>query len=494
MKKIYKQIVNFLSTNIFFGIVWVISVIQASWIAVSARYPMAFDEAYHLNIIKLHAKMVSPIFLEQPPGMATYGALVRDPSFLHHYLLSLPYRLFEYLGLSEYTGVIVLRFINIAMFAVGLILFKKLLEKTLASKAAINTAIFFFIMIPTVPLLAGQINYDNLQFPLIAWSLLLALKFVNKLKANKFDLKLLLSTLTVSLVGTYNKFTFLPIFTATVVYLLFVIVRQYRTKKILVKNVKNDWKKNSIVSRTIVVTTFSLSVALFIWFYGVNIVVHKNPIAQCGQVLGVARCQTYGPWARNHRYAQMQRKVDPNPLRYTIGWVGGMHYRLFFTINGSTGPLLYTNHTAPVVTITAAVLGFLGLLLSAKYIRLILRKDYVLVFLLFNVLIYTISVWGRNYHDYLQLGQNVAINGRYLQPILLPVMILMIAGFQRQLYYNLGLKISVLVLSSLLFLSGGGITGYIHYSTIDWFWEGRQFYQNTNIVLKRLVAPFFLWR
>lgn len=490
----YKKMVGLIGSKAFFVFVWLISVFQASWVAISARYPMAFDEEYHLEIIKLHAKMWSPIFLGQPEGPATYGALVRDPSFLHHYLLSLPWRLFENLGFSNYASVLGLRFINIAMFSTGLWLFWLLLKKTRASTAAINSTLLFFILIPTVPLLAAHINYDNLQFLLLPLTLLYSVGFLSQLSNKKFDIPAFFISLILALVGSVNKFTFLPFLTAIVVWYVLVIIKNIKNRRISLRAVQKQWQKLSTALRTTLVSLFVLFGGLFAWFYGVNIVVHQNVVAQCGEVLGEGRCMTYGPWARNHRYAELERKVDPNPIRYTIGWVGGMHYRLFFTINGSTGPKLYSNNTAPVVTITAAFLGVIGLILFIKYARRIIKGEPMLTFLLFVSLIYVVSVWGRNYHDYLQLGQNVAINGRYLHPVLPIVILAFIAAYQRQLYRAPIIKATLFIGSLLLFMSGGGITGFIHYSSVDWYPEGNQFVNEANQSLKKIVAPLFIWR
>lgn len=456
---------------------------------------MAFDEAYHLSIIKLFSKQWSPLFLHQPPGMATYGALTRDPSYLHHYLLSFPYRLLVSLGANEFTTVVTLRFLNIIMFAVGLLLFRKLLLATRASTAAIHAALFFFVMIPTVPLLAGQINYDNLQFPLMAGTILLAVKFTEKLRAKKFDLPLLLLTIIVSILGTLNKFTFLPVITAIAIYLAVVIGRFYlKDRKQTLRLAKTSWRATSLLKRRVLLASLAVTVGLFMWSYGVNLVVYKNPVAQCHQVLGPARCQTYGPWARNYKFAQENKGVNPNPILFTLNWLGGMQYRLFFTINGATGPELYTNDTAPVVTAVAGLLTISGLVLFVRFGRRMLSKDYALRLMLFVVVVYSASVWGRNYSDYLHLGQMVAINGRYLQPLLMPVILVLIASFQWAFRLMPAVKLGILAASFILFLSGGGSTSFIHYSDMNWYFEKHDIITHMNDFAKKLVAPFFLWR
>ena len=47
--------------------------------------------------------------------------------------------------------------------------------------------------------------------------------------------------------------------------------------------------------------------------------------------------------------------------------------------------------------------------------------------------IYIIAIWARNYHDYLHLGKSVAVNGRYLVPILIFMYVVMALGLQNLL-------------------------------------------------------------
>ncbi len=293
----YSRVVKFLASKTFFVVLWLVSVVQASWLAIVSRYPMAFDEAYHYNLIKIHANQWNPFFLSQPPGPAPYGALVRDPSWLHHYILSWPYRIMELAGSSEYTKIVVLRLCNVLFFAVGLCLFRKLLLQTKASRAAIHSAILFYILLPTVPLLAGQINYDNVQFPLVALALLLGYQAVQSIQKKKIDAYKLVLCLGVTLLGTLNKFTFLPFLAAIVAYLAFVMIRVYGRKiPLLAKQITTGWRKQSVVARRAALSLLAVTSILFVWFYGVNTVVYHNPVIQCHQVLEPSRCEGFEPW------------------------------------------------------------------------------------------------------------------------------------------------------------------------------------------------------
>jgi hypothetical protein len=491
----YKKIVNIIASNSFFWLVWVLSIVQAAWIALISRYPMAFDEAHHYEVIKIHAKQWGPLILKQPDGPVLYGPLVRDPSYLYHYLLSFPYRLLDSLGLNDHTIIISMRFISIVLFAIGLLLFRKVLKRTKASNAAINAAMLFFIMIPTVPLLAGQLNYDNLQFPLMALAMLMTINFRDSLQKRKVDLFLLSQIIVVCVLGSVTKFTYLPVITAIVLYLAFILIRFYRgNSKLARRAVKKDWFAMSTARRWVLSGTLAVVTGLFLWSYGVNLVLYRNPVPPCHTVLGKERCSENEIWLRNDTAALNNKGVNPNPVLFSYNWLNGMHYRLFFTINGASGAKRYQNHTALGITTAAAVLAIIGGLLFLRYGRRIFGSDPALVFIVFVSLFYIGSVWARNYNDFLNLGKMLAINGRYMQPLLLPVIFVLIASYQWALRTKPNVKLAILLVSFLLFLSGGGIIGFIHYSDTDWYITGNQLMLSINDFARKIVAPLFLWQ
>jgi hypothetical protein len=484
-----------LANRLFFWFVWLGAVLQATWVAVVSRYPMAFDEAYHYNLVHLHAGQWSPLFLQQPAGPAPYGALVRDPSWLHHYILSFPYRLLESLGANEYTKVVGLRLCNVAFFAVGLYLFRKLLLKSKASTAAVHAALLFYILLPTVPQLAGQINYDNLQFPLVALALLFTHGAAASMRAKKLDGWSLALALFTALLGTLNKFTFLPFLATVVVYLGYIFYRHYgRGWSKARAQFKKSWQMHSQGSRRALLSGLVIVTGLFVWFYGVNTVVYHNPVIQCHQVLEPVRCQGFEPWLRNYTLAQEKIVSTHSPIKFTIDWIGGMFYRTMFVINGASGPKRYTNAVPMGIAVAAILLIVSGLVLTMRYGRRIIQGDVALQLCLLASLVYLAALWGRNYNDFLHLGAMVAINGRYLQPVLLPIILLVIASFQWAFRLMPEVKLTIFTLAIIGFLSGGGITGFIHYSDVDWFFEDKAWMSQLNTLAQKFVAPLFLFR
>lgn len=488
----YKNIVRFIGSKFFFYLNVVAFTLQAGWIAISARYPMAFDEAFHMGIIKIHAAQLSPIITEQPPGLAPYGALTRDPSYIFHWLMIFPYRFVSSHMATFMSQVVTLRIINVALFAFGIVLFKLVLDKTKASAAAINVAIMFFILTPVVLQLAAHINYDNLLMPCVAGSLLLTLRFREKLlDKHQFSNRSLLGVIILCLLSSLVKFPFLPILAGVVVYLaylMFSVSHRGRRSLHLWKGCRRDWLKIPSWQKAVLCIGLFVSLGLFVYSYGVNTVLYHNPVPQCGQVLGIDRCQAYGPWARNHRLAQ-HIPNDPNILYFIPNWIGGMFLRLFFVINGASGPAVYQNYIAPIMAGVAALGGAIGLFLFARHGRRNLDRDRVLVVVMFISLVYVAAVWGRNYHDYLQLGGMVAINGRYMVLIALPFYLAAIVGWQQLLAGRVRLKLAVFIVATLLFLQGGGIVSYIAYSNQYWYWPESRWVQSTNKRLQDVIKP-----
>ncbi|HSX44679.1 MAG TPA: hypothetical protein VLF39_01005 [Candidatus Saccharimonadales bacterium] len=489
MVKFYQQTVKFIGSKSFFVVILLIFGFSAGWLAVSSRYPMAFDEDYHLGLIQLHAQQNSPIFTHQPTGVARYGALTRDPSYLYHYLMSWPYRWLNHTNISVSHLIVTLRFINIGLFMASLVVFRKLFSSLRASPQIINISFLFFVLTPVVPLLAAHINYDNLQILLLAIVLLLMIKFKLSL-AKKPDGSSLINALTISLLGCLVKFTFLPFLTAIVIYMVIELVSHQRRN--LLAKFKTDFKAKPVHRQIVLMSGLVLATALFINTYGVNLIKYHNPVPQCGQVLGVERCAAYPPWNRNHLAALTNTGVDPSPLRFSVGWIWGMFDRLFFTINGHGQTADNTNYLAPIMAGMAILIIVFGVYLLIKHGREILAKDPILNLILFVSIVYIMSLWGRNYHDYLNLGRMVAINGRYLVPVILPFYILLAQAYQRHLAGQVKAKAILLLAACLAFSQGGGVISFMYYSNPDWYWPHDQFVNQINSDAKRLVKPLFV--
>lgn len=489
-QKIYVKTVSILGSLRFFYASLVVFVMEASWIALSGLYSMAFDEDAHLGIIRLYADKWLPFWSSQPPGPAPFGAVARDPSYMYHYLMSFPYRLIDVFTHNQTYQVLILRFTSIAIFFAGLVIYRKVLLGTKASKALVHTVLALLILTPMSPFLAAQINYDNWIFLLTAITLLLAMRFGDELKQKgKLNIKLLVVLTAAGMFASLVKYAYLPIFAAIVIWVGVVIYRHLgkQGKVALLSQAKNSWQALSIAMKVFLVGLLLLFFGLFFERYGVNTVRYHTPIPECDQVLSIDRCSAYGPWLRNYQTHQdkihgLLAPTSTSPIRYTfITWLGTMMYQLFFVLNGAAShfdikdPLIVPR----VMSIVLGVIGA-GLVL---YWQKRLRQRFKLNFLLFASLVYVAVLWAQEYSDFLHIGFAFAIQGRYLLPVL-PILYLVVAlAFSKALNPAPYLKalLAWLVIGVLL-LEGGGAMTFILRSDPSWWWPNSVVVRANQIV------------
>ncbi len=462
-------------------------VLEALWIVFSAQYPMAFDEEFHLGIIKLYAAQWLPVLPANAGDVGQFGPVVADPSFLYHYLMSFPYRIIHLFTDNQAAIVILLRLINVALFTYGIVLFSRLLLQMGVSRAFRSLALGLFVLIPVVPLLAGQINYDNVLMVVVAWASLLALQVYQGLADRKLNLLALALLLAVCIFGSVVKYAFIPIAVGVVGCTVYMLWRKLGVAKSIgaARKSYGTWSKNAKIG---IATLLVVGLGLCLQRYGVNVAKYHAPLPDCAAVLSVGQCMNYGPWARNHTFAGNKGVVDPNPIKYTKAWVKGLHKRLFFMINGAQHPVYQNYPPAPILADTATALALIGLVVVCVYSRRIFAGRPIVVCLVVMTLLYLAALWYTNYSDFIQTGRPVAINGRYLIPILLPMAGIVGLGLQPALRRLPSLKVAMAVVAIVLFLQAGGVFSFILRSDDGWYWENRTVV-NMNHAAKRVFDP-----
>lgn len=497
-KSLSVKLISFLGSGGFFGLSVAVLVIEAAWIALSARYPQAFDEQFHLGIIKLYAQQLSPFFAHQPAGADAFGAVTRDPSYLYHYLMSFPYRLIAHFTGDLTIQVISLRFINIGLLASSLYIFRKVLAYTPASQALINTTLFFFVLTPVVPLLGSQINYDNLTVPLTGLAVWLTLRFLERLRTLQvWRWDIIGQLLVLCLLASLVKYAFLPVFVAlglVVIYSWF----KYRSQRL------RYYLPPSRLHRAALVVGLVVSLGLFGQMYGVNMVRYHTPTPECDQVLSVQQCQAYSPWARNYNDEQHKTHLSlPHIAEYPFSWLYHSMGELVFTVasgfNDSGDVDYWVGSQLIVIEILAWGVFAGGVGLGLVYGRRIWRHESLRLFLVVSLL-YCGALGAQNFLDFLRTGQPVAVHGRYLLPILPLVYLIIALVFRKALgsfklahfsvaNRKLSLAGATLVL---LLVEGGGFVTYIVRSDPSWFWPQSSHAQTVNSRAQKLLKPLVL--
>jgi hypothetical protein len=481
----------FVASAWFFRLIVVSFVLQAAWIAFSAVYPQAFDEDFHFGIIQTYSHHWLPFLSSQPAGADAYGAVYRDPSFLYHYLMSFPYRLIELFTRNQVAQIISLRVIDIGLFALGLILFRKLLLRVGLSQRLTNLSLFVMVFIPIVPQLAGQINYDNLLMPLTAWALLLALDLIDQLNQHHFSLQSTLKLLTVCLLATMVKYEFLPIFVAIVAYLSIRFWRESHGRWPDAKGLLGSYRRHPWSKKSIVLLAFVMALAMFIQRDVVNLLKYHNVAPDCGYVLSIENCSAYPVWS--HDYISHQQvighsvSVGSNPVWYVWEWIYWLWYRLFFAINGPLqGFVNYPPLPLPIAAFGLLIIGSVAAVI--RYHRRLFIGNPYFVFLGLTVVLYLLALLSQGFLKYRHTAVLELMNGRYLLPILLPAMAIGATAVYQWLRHRPKLQAGLAAAVILAFLQGGGVLTFISRSDASWYWDN-QTVRDMNQAAQSVVHP-----
>lgn len=498
MNNVIPTIMRVLRSRKFFLIVVALLVLQAAWLALTARYPMAFDENFHFGIIKLYAHQWSPFFATAPPNSAAYGDLVRNPSYLYQYLMSFPYRFIALFIHNETAQIIILRFLNIGLFVAGLYAFRKVLLRLHVTPAITHISLLMLVLIPVVPFLAGQINYDNLLFLLIPIVTLLTLSCARSLvKTGHLPAKTFIALLVVCMLSSLVKYAFLPIFLALMAYLVALIIYRKLHKTVL-KHSIHSFRSLTTTTKILLIVSLVVAGGLFLERYGVNIVKYHSLQPDCAKIETLDQCLQYGPWARNYTIKANNEAaggmvpLDPAPKFFLASWVVGMVHRLYFAINYD-----YINYYGlPVPIALAAVLGTIGVILFIIFCHTLFRTNRQLLLIALITVVYTLSLLYVNYTDYLKFKTMLAINGRYLI-LVLPFMFAFLAMAYSTFISRMArkradaYKVGLVVVTLLLTLQGGGVLTYIIRSDASWYWPN-QTVKTVNTSVKRAVSPLII--
>lgn len=451
---------------------------------------MAFDEDFHLGLIKIYSHHPNPFWSGQVAGGDAYGAVARDPSYLYHYLMSFPYRFIGLFTSNLHMQVLLLRFMNIGFLAIGLVVYRRLLLKTKVSKSLIHIVLLILVLIPVTSLLAAQINYDNIFIPLTGLTLLLTLKLRDSTYKKRIDVRTLLVLVFICLLTSVVKYAFLPIFVAIVGYTVVSVWKHFGSFKEFKIAFKTGLTKTARLSLVALVLANLLVGILFVERYGVNLVRYHKPIADCAEVLDYEHCQYYGPWIRDYNFKQQKINSSRSPVAYSYEWFYGMWLRSFFAVDGPRANF-ETRGPLTIPAISALVFGVSGLIAFAWYSKSIWRRynTPALWLLSATTVIYTALLWLEEYRLYLETGRPVAINGRYLLPVL-PFLILFAAlGIKAVFEKRPRLQLAIAVTAIVCLVWGGGALTYILRSNDQWYWQNNRVVVSVNRSIRNVVGP-----
>lgn len=494
LEKTKNIISRVISSRYFWWAIVAYFVINSLWLVFSALYPAAFDEDFHMGIIQIYSQQWSPFLTSQPENANVYGALVTDPSYFFHYLMSFPLRLIALFTDSLYIQVIVLRLINVAAMIAGLFITRRTLFALKASPFTAHVILALFVMAPIVPYLAAHINYDNFVIPLTFITLLATLRIYQGWSKGDWAVKQFWLLAIVGLFTSVTKYTYLPMLAASGLFLLVYLVLFIRRGTLQFKTINSSVRRISKPTLAGMIVVFVVGLGLFVQRYGVNYVQYGALKPDCGKVLSVEACSEYGPWGRNYR---MNQSIDPsfsaNPAVYAPQWASALWHRSFFAVAGPTNnydtqrPLLAFGWTVAVI----AVIG--GVLLCLT-IRTIVRRNPGMQLVVVTIGLYLVILFADGFSQYGFTSNVVAVNGRYLLPILPLIFLLYARAFGivlRRFKKEAFLPFLAALVILIGFTQGGGAATWIIQSKTNWLWPGETV-QTLNVTADNVLSPLII--
>lgn len=493
------KLLNALRSSTFFYSIVGLFILASTWIAFASIYPMAFDEEFHYGLIKIYATSLLPYGIEHTSDMAQFGAATADASYLFHYLMSFPYRLLHIIGLSDTVIIITLRLCNVAFVAAALIVFKNAFKRAGVSNAVSNVGLLSVTMVPIFPLLAAHINYDNLLLLLFAWCFYSLVVITNSVRSGKpFHLSSSFQLIVAVLLGMSVKYAFLPLALGMFIWLMWLLVVSYRHHTQTIQTQLQSYRRelrDLSGRRRLRMLVISLVCLFFVSHYTVNMLSYGSPFPSCERVFSETECTAYGPWNRN-KDMQARKSESFEPMSYPLymarEWFPGMTQRLTFAVAGKTNGF-ETKLPLPAVVYSFVALTIVGVVcLIWQAARR--KSSWLAGFTVLLSLIYAGVLSFQLYGDYVDTAEPVAINGRYLIPLLPLVAVVLIRSIRETLYMVSSASLSLLTVGiiGLFLVSGAGISTYIILAESHWLWPG--FGQESHAFVKplyeRLVLPY----
>jgi hypothetical protein len=450
---------------------------EAAWLSIRAAYPMAYDESYHFQLIQFFSHHLNPIVSSQDPSTYGLGNIVQNTSWLYHYLMSFPYRLFE-LNSSQYVQVVGLRFINIGIMIGALALVYRLLDHLKLSITIRTFIVFLVALTPAVTALSAQINYDSLVILLSLGATYYTLCFVRELRISKPSAITFAKLITLAFLGLIAKFSFLPMFAGIALATTAAWYWQVRAGKKPLTLLRRSFRTLSLGTRAVIIVILTVSVGIASGLYANGLVRYHSLTPSCEQVLSVEACSNYYPWERNYTLSLQRNdltKLD-GPLVYTYHWAVQCWYQLHGVIIPGGG-IVDIARSFYVLLLAFTLFALIALI---THIHQVLRRYPLLLPLLGIAVIYILGLWMRNYNDYRHLGDIVGVQGRYIIPVTAYFYTALVLGVHESLrgnkrkgMYLQRLKLGLVAFVVWMFVWFGGSVRYMSDVLPDHRWRAQ---------------------
>jgi len=433
-----------------FGSKWFTFFVFACFVSQSLFYALVMapftppDEIWHYTFIQEIASNPLYPFGYNTELLILYGLdFTGGLEYLYHFLLAIPTTVISRLFIDE--NLYMLRFINIFIVGVGLYFVRKLSIELLESRAYANFIVLILSGSMMFSALAGSVNYDNGVFALASAS-----SYLLYVHIKKPTLKRLVVLFILSCMILMSKNAAIIFVIPVMLMAIFCFAAKTKRRGIFTV-VKKDTVK-MLKSRTgkAIAALVVLLVVITLESYGGNLVRYGQIKAGCVARYNLETCENYS-WfyQRSQAMRNSGNQYDGDKLKFIDSWSDAM----FKGVYGFVGHGRISHHemVEPVAMaiLAIAMLGFIRKADSRN-----LKK--LLPFIIISG-VYFMSLILFNFNTYRNLGGVlVAVQGRYLFPVLPLIYILMLYYIKALFGKTLEVvTISMVVLVSVLSIQSG---------------------------------------
>jgi hypothetical protein len=335
-----------------------------------------------------------------------------------------------------------------------------------------------------VPFVAATINYDNMLFPLTALYILICVRILKKYKQTKWYEYT--NLVTVGCAASLVKYTFLPIFAASALYL--TVFLYYKSRKTFFTTLKDSFKRTAKSRIALSISSLVISASLFSVVYIQNVVKYGTPNPSCTQTMPKERCLSSAIERRNTqaRVTRDERKAVAPP-RYVEAWINTMATVSTVTATTTTKGNVAVRGELPVIynfLFFGAFLG-MGVLL---YAWRSLRKNAGWYFGATMTAVLFLSVFYVNFKGYYTVHVAYANQPRYLLSLLPIALVMMVVAANLVLRNHARIKLLSLAIALILLVQGGGAVTHILLSQDNWYWQDTRIIR-ANHAAKKILTP-----
>lgn len=417
---------SFLGSWWFFSLILLVFAVS-SFLAAATSSLSIYDEFYHLRIIELYSQQWG-IRLENSFATEGLGDVEYYGSFLYHYLMSFPYRVISSVFGGAYGLLIAVRVIGITMVTGGLVIWRQALLRIYPSPRVINVAIACVSGLPLLGWVAATINYDNQLFLLVAaWGYAM----IRLIQEDGLSVRWWLWMLAWGLLASVTKYVFVPVFAVVTVWLVLRYLRSIWGQAR--GGVRQGLREANWKAILLPLALFIVGMVLVASRYVANLLRFGSPSPDCADVESTSYCLTYGPWARNFKFAQNHDAWGSSFADainvFITQWLGAVSGTVTTVGVASPG---YGVQTFSGTLIARGVIFFamIAILFCAIALGGVVKARYRLPLFL-AMLTHAVALFSLNYNDQLEYGVLLATSSRYFFPYLIPIVAIAFAGLSR---------------------------------------------------------------